>query len=74
MSKITHKLKAKSIKQNGSAILGVGQLANNRTGLTINTEFQLPLFKINLDKPLQRDSTRFKSIDLWKNCKWRYIF
>ena len=43
------------LRQNGSAILGVGQLANNRTGLTINTEFQLPLFKINLGQTIAKE-------------------
>ena len=35
--------------------MGVGQLANNRTGLTINTEFQLPLFKINLGQTIAKE-------------------
>lgn len=43
------------LRQNGSAILGVGQLANNRTGVTINTEFQLPLFKINLGQTIAKE-------------------
>lgn len=43
------------LRQNGSAILGVGQLANNRTGLTINTEFQFPLFKINLGQTIAKE-------------------
>ena len=43
------------LRQNGSAILGVGQLANNRTGVTINTEFQLPLFKVNLGQTIAKE-------------------
>ena len=43
------------LRQNGSAILGVGQLANNRQGITINTEYSLPLFKVNLGQTIAKE-------------------
>ena len=43
------------LRQNGSAILGVGQLANNRQGITINTEYSLPLFKFNIGQTVAKE-------------------
>ena len=43
------------LRQNGSAILGVGQLANNRQGITVNTEYSLPLFKVNLGQTIAKE-------------------
>ena len=43
------------LRQNGSAILGVGQLANNRQGITVNTEYSLALFKLNIGQTIAKE-------------------
>lgn len=49
------------LSQNGSAMLGVGSLANNRTGLSINTEFSIKKLKVNLGQTVSKELERITS-------------
>lgn len=49
------------LQQNGSAILGVGQLANNRTGLSINSEFEVGKLKVNFGQTVSKELERLTS-------------
>ena len=47
--------------QTGSALLGVGSLANNRTGLTINTEFKVKRLKVSFGQTISKELERITS-------------
>lgn len=49
------------LQQNGSAMLGVGQLANNRTGVSFNTEFEIRKFKFNFGQTISKELERLTS-------------
>jgi hypothetical protein len=49
------------LQQNGSAILGVGGLANNRTGVSINSEFELGKLKFNFGQTIAKEIDRLTS-------------
>lgn len=70
------------LRQNGSAILGVGQLANNRQGITVNTEYSLPFFKVNLGQTIAKEIEQgsnqltygrtINSVTLSEFYRWQY--
>ena len=47
--------------QTGSAILGVGSLANNRTGISINSEFKINKLKVNFGQTISKELERLTS-------------
>ena len=47
--------------QTGSAILGVGNLANNRTGISINSEFKINKLKVNFGQTISKELERLTS-------------
>lgn len=47
--------------QTGSALLGVGSLANNRTGLSINTEFEVKKLKVSFGQTVSKELERINS-------------
>ena len=49
------------LSQNGSAMMGVGSLANNRTGLSINTEFKIKKLKVNFGQTVSKELERITS-------------
>ena len=49
------------LQQNGSAILGVGSLANNRTGGSFNSEFELGKLKVNFGQTISKEIERLTS-------------
>lgn len=49
------------LAQTGSAILGVGNLANNRTGISINTEVKLNKLKVNFGQTISKELERLTS-------------
>ncbi|MGC6469653.1 MAG: hypothetical protein ACON4E_00090 [Flavobacteriales bacterium] len=49
------------LAQTGSAILGVGNLANNRTGISINTEYNFNSLKINFGQTISKELERVNS-------------
>lgn len=49
------------LQQNGSAILGVGGLANNRTGVSINSEFEIGKLKFNFGQTIAKEIDRLTS-------------
>ena len=50
------------LAQTGSALLGVGRLANNRTGLSINTEFNIKKLKVSFGQTISKELERITSI------------
>jgi hypothetical protein len=50
------------LQQNGSAILGVGGLANNRTGVSINSEFEIGKLKFNFGQTIAKEIDRLTSL------------
>ena len=49
------------LTQTGSALLGVGSLANNRTGVSINTEFNVKKLKVSLGQTISKELERITS-------------
>jgi hypothetical protein len=49
------------LAQTGSAMMGVGSLANNRTGISINTEFNLKKLKVNVGQTISKELERITS-------------
>lgn len=71
------------LQQNGSAMLGVGSLANNRTGVSINSEFELGKLKVNFGQTISKELERLTSaitygraingVTLSEFYRWQYL-
>ena len=71
------------LQQNGSAIVGVGQLTNNRTGITLNSEFNIGKVKINFGQTISKELERItsnltygrkiNSVTLSEFYRWQYV-